>query len=74
MDFLATTPAGDVQPFANVDVGGRTYVADSNGVIHGVTPNHSQSLLACGAVPLPPAGWTDHRAVVSADGKTITVK
>jgi hypothetical protein len=48
MDFLALTPAGAAQPFANIDVGGKTYVADSNGVISGVTPNHSQSLLVCG--------------------------
>jgi hypothetical protein len=64
MDFLAITPAGDVQPFANIDVGGKTYVADSNGVISGVAPNHSQSLLVCGAVPLPPAGWKDQRHVI----------
>jgi hypothetical protein len=65
MDFLALTPAGAAQPFANLDVGGKTYVADSSGVIHGVTSNHSQSLLACGAVPLPPAGWTDQRHVIT---------
>jgi hypothetical protein len=64
MDFLAITPAGDVQPFANIDVGGKTYVADSNGVISGVAPNHCQSLLVCGAVPLTPPKWVDQRPLI----------
>jgi len=64
VDFLALTPAGAAQPFANLDVGGKTYVADANGVIHGVTPNHAQSLLACGAVPLTPPKWVDQRSLI----------
>jgi hypothetical protein len=63
-DFLALDPNGNVQPGAQIEVGsGGRYEADSNGIISGVKPNHAGSLINAGAVPLPPAGWVDPRAV-----------
>jgi hypothetical protein len=41
MDFLALTPAGEPQPHAQFDIGGKTYSADANGAVHGVKPNHT---------------------------------
>jgi hypothetical protein len=62
-DFLALDPAGNPQPSAQFEVGGPggKYEADEHGIVHDVAPNHAVSLLACGAVPLAPAGWVDPR-------------
>jgi hypothetical protein len=65
MDFLALTPAGVPHPGAQFDIGGKTFVADSNGVIHNVPANLTHGVLNCGTVPLTPAGWTDPRMVIT---------
>jgi hypothetical protein len=63
-DFLALTPAGEPWPGARFEVGvGGRYVADANGIVSGVLPNHSTNMLACGAVPLLPVGFVDPRPV-----------
>jgi hypothetical protein len=65
MDFLALDPAGNPQPFAQLEVSGPSgrYQADEHGIIHDVKSNHAGSLLVCGAIPLTPAGWVDPRPV-----------
>jgi hypothetical protein len=58
MDFLGT-------PGMSYEVGGRKFTADANGIIHAVTAGNYGALLNMGALPLPPAGWTDPRMVVT---------
>jgi hypothetical protein len=65
-DFLALDSNGNAQPGAQFEIGvaGR-YVADSNGIVSGVLPNHASSLLNSGAVPLLPPGFVDPRIVAT---------
>lgn len=73
MDFLALTPVGEPQAFAQADVGAKNYVADANGIIRNVAPNHSQALLNAGHVPITPAGWSRPAiTVTNADGAKTT--
>jgi hypothetical protein len=63
-DFLALDTNGNPHSGAQFEVGvGGRYVADANGVVSGVLPNHATNMLACGAVPLLPVGFVDPRPV-----------
>lgn len=69
MHFLAP----NAQPFFAIDTRGRTLTADAHGIIYGATVAEYPILTNAGCSALPPSGWKDPRAIVSADRKTVTV-